>query len=291
MRALLPDKAIYALESQVITPNKMLNPTLGVIIRSDDSEDSRFYLRSIQKKGNQYNANVEVYECKNAIEASEAIIDLKHNPGVYGIINLSHFGGADRGLNNMIPMRLDIDCVSSNTLGNLLANPSNIGYRMAPCAAVSAAKLLEYEGYESLDGMRVAILGRSLRVGRPLAEILVQKNATVTVFHSKSELRGLSQYDIVVSAIGKPKFVNYYTHFWVGDEYKFHTQYIIDIGTNPDENGKICGDIDVDSFEYVSKSDMCCITPVPGGIGKLSTVVLFSKLFSNAANANGYYDE
>lgn len=287
---LYPDDAIYALESTVITPNVSLNPTLGVIIKSDATEDSKSYLRSIQSKAKQYNVNVDVREAKDATQAANAIVSLKSHPGVSGIINLSHFGGADRGLNNMIPMRLDVDCASAYTLGQLLANQSSIGFRMAPCAAVAVVKILESAGYNDLSGMKVAILGRSLRVGRPLAEILCQRNATVTVFHSKSEIIGLSDYDIVVSAIGKPHFISYYTHFWDGDEFPYKTRFVIDVGINVDEQGGLCGDVDIDSFpqELKYKTNY---TQVPGGIGKLATVVLFSKLFNNAANMSGYYEE
>lgn len=282
MKLLTPDRAIYALESQVITPNHTLNPTLGVVIKGDAEEDSMSYLRSIQKKAEQYKASVEIHKANTASGAAMSINQLKQNPGVYGIINLSHFGGADRGLNNMIPSRLDIDCASSYTLGHLFANKSNIGYRMAPCAAVAALKLLEYDGLSDLTGYNVAVLGRSLRVGRPLSEILLQKNATVTTFHSKSYIVGLDQYDIVISAIGKPEFINYYKHFWSGDEYQCRTKYLIDIGINQNESEKICGDFDITSFGDID----CKYTPVPGGVGKLATVILFAKLFTNATGVN-----
>lgn len=278
MNVLDVSPAIKALEEQVILPNRTLNPALGVIIRDDASPDERSYLSSIQKKAKKYNALVKVFEVKDAVKASEAIFQLKSNPGVNGIINLSHFGGADRALNEMIPVRLDIDCVSSYTLGHLIANPSNIGYRLAPCAAVAVYKVLEYHGMNSFAGKRVAILGRSLRVGRPLAEILSQKDATVTVFHSKSKQPILlDRFDIVVSAMGRAKEIT--SKYFETDAPK--TKYIVDVGINLDEDGKICGDVDTDSF----KDTDIQITEVPGGIGKLATVVLFAKLFSNAAKA------
>lgn len=284
---LYPDSAIDALESEVILPNRHLNPTLGVIVAKDAPEDDQSYLRSILGQGNKYNVNIFLKECEDAIAAQQAINTMKQDPSMCGIIILSHFGGADLALYNSIPTRLDIDCLSSVTLGRLMANTSNIGYRLAPCAAVAAWKMLEYNGYKDLAGYKVAILGRSLRVGRPLAEILCQKNATVTVFHTKSpEDKFLEDYDIVISAIGVPKEVSYDNPDYfesVTNSNLWRTTVIIDVGINVDENGCLCGDVDIDSFRDCGRKNIW-ITPTPGGIGKLATVCLFSKVFSNAVN-------
>lgn len=286
VRLLSPDSVIDALESEVILPNRHLNPTLGVIIAANAPEDDQSYLRSILSKGKKYNVNVLVQECENAIAAQQAINTMKQNPAMRGIIILSHFGGADPALYNSIPTRLDIDCLSSVTLGRLMANTSNIGYRLAPCAAVAAWKMLEYNGYKDLAGHKVAILGRSLRVGRPLAEILCQKNATVTVFHTKSpKSKFLEDYDIVISAIGSPKEIAYYNPYYfesAANSNLWCTKVIIDVGINVDENGNLCGDVDIDSFRDCERN--IWITPTPGGIGKLAAVCLFSKVFNNAVN-------
>ena len=216
-------------------------------------------------------------ECDNPVEAQNAITQLKQNPAMCGIIILSHYSpSADMVIYNSIPTRLDIDCLSANTMGRLMTSTSNISYRLAPCAAVAAYKMLEYNGLDDLTGKTVAVLGRSLRVGRPLAEILCQKNATVTVFHTKSpENRTLENFDIIISAIGQPKEITYDDDFYYLD----HKHIIIDVGINVDDNGKVCGDVDFNSFP-----DNFRITLVPGGIGKLATVVLFTKVFTNAIN-------
>lgn len=290
MQELLPDNVIDALESQVIFPNSGLNPTLGVIIKENDGSDSRSYLKSIQQKGKKYNANIDVREVKDAAEAADAINSLKNNPGVFGIINLSRFGGADRALNDMIPVRLDVDCASSYTLGMLMANASNIGYRLAPCAAVACYKLLEYNYGETLSGMNVAILGRSLRVGRPLAEILCQKNATVTVMHSKSKIheQELWNYDVVISAMGAPEEITCFDLILEEDydsgPHLIYPNFVIDVGMGI-KNDKICGDIQ--RTLYFDKAEYMRMTPTIGGVGKLATVVLFSKLFTNAAKIRG----
>ena len=290
MEYILPDPIIDKLEAQVIIPNTHLNPTLGVIIREDDSEDSFSYLRSIQGKAKKYNANVDVRTVKNAAIAADAITELKSNPGVYGIMNLSHFGGADRALNDMIPPRLDIDCASSYTLGSFLANTSNIGFRLAPCTAIACYKMIEhYYNDGDFSNTNVAILGRSIRVGRPLAEILCQKNATVTVMHSKSNIhkQELYYYDIVVSAMGAPEEIRYsdlvYSQFYDSGEIVHHPKVVLDVGMGL-KNGQICGDVQKEIFSNIANVK---ITPTFGGIGKLTTVILFTKLFTNAAKVMG----
>lgn len=277
MNILSPDKVIAALEDNAIKPFMNLKPTLGIIVRADAAIDEISYLRSLTQKAKEYNAYIQTITVKNAIEASKAILTLKSSPIVQGIINLSHFDNADRGLNDMIPQRLDLDCASSTTLGMLMANTSPVGYRLAPCAAVAAIKYLEYENID-LIGKKIAVLGRSLRVGRPLAEILCQFNGTATVFHSKSGEINLSGYDIVVAAMGRAEIVD--KSWWKNG---IDTQYLIDVGINTNTQNKLCGDVKISDFEDVDIN----ITPVPRGIGKIATTVLFSKLYVNAAILSG----
>lgn len=281
MELLTADKAIAALEDYVIYPNIQLAPTLGVIINESAPVDDLSYLKSIRRKADVYNVVIKLYECENFIEASHAIAECKHDPRINGIIILSSFGNkdTDRALANMIPTRLDLDCMASHTMGMLVTSQSPVGYRFGPCAPVAAMKLLEYEGLTDLSGLKVAILSRSLRVGRPLAEMLTQHNATVTCIHSQSNfyLKDLRDYDIIISAMGQLGAIK-------GEYFEpNHGGYIIDISINVDENGKLCGDCDIDSFKDIDIH----ITPVPGCVGKLATTVLFSKLFTNAAHMRG----
>lgn len=283
MRVLFPTKAIAALEDYVITPHIGLHPTLGVVIKPEDEdkdEGNHIYLRSIQKKAAKYGAKVEVIEASTYTEAASAIQTFRHNYRINGIIILAHYGKeVDNALANMIPTRLDLDCVSAATYGILFTSSSPVAYRYGPCAPVAVMKLLEYEGLSELAGLRIAIIGRSLRVGRPLAEILTQHNATVTCFHSNSIYdfeKDFANFDIIISAVGKPKI-------WTNKGNFSSSQYLIDVGVNVDEEGRVCGDFDYGSFAELDVN----ITPVPGGIGQLATVVLFSKLYTGAAHAKG----
>lgn len=278
MEFLTPDKIISELEDKTIFPFRALAPALGVIIQENPPADETYYLNSLKKKAEKYGASIQERRAESPAEAGQTILELRSNPSVCGIIILSDYGNANKGLREMIPVRLDIDCCSSKALGYLVASDSPVGYRLAPCAPVAAYKYLEYENYK-LTGKKIAILGRSLRVGRPLGEILCQQDGTVCIYHSKSGEINLSDYDIVITAMGKPKALN--RKYWKNGTER--TKYIIDIGVANDENGNLSGDCDTQDFVDCDIK----ITPVPGGIGKLTVVILFSKLFFQAAAMNG----
>ena len=277
MYLVTPEKAITALEEQVIFPNQDLKPKLGIIVKKQVNKDEQAYLRSITKQAEKYNATYCIDFVSNYHEMAESIHSFKANREIYGIIVLSSLGdiSTDRAICDMIPPRLDIDCMSSTTLGLLMTDSSPIAYRLGPCAPAAAIKILEYENVD-LKGKKVAVVGRSLRVGRPLAEMFCKQDATVTLFHSKSDLTALynEKFDVIVSAIGRPKFFT--KSDFVND---LNDTFLIDIGINVDEKGHLCGDFDTDSFE---DEPLVKITPAPGCIGKLTTTILFAKLFSNA---------
>ena len=158
-----------------------------------------------------------------------------------------------------IPFEKDVDGFSAQNLGLLLQNKEEV----AACTPLGVMKLLEAEGID-LTGKHAVILGRSETVGKPMAMLLLNANATVTVCHSKTKnLKELcSQADILISAVGKANFV---TAEMVKDG-----AVVIDVGINRDENGKLCGDVD---FEDV-KEKTSYITPVPGGVGPMTITML-----------------
>ena len=280
-RILNPQPAIEALEEIVIKPaSKVVTPTLGCIIaEKDDSNKADWvYLRQLVKCADKYGAKTETLSCSGLQGAYKSISELKNNPEIDGIIVLSSFKkGDDQFLKNYIPMPLDIDCASAVSLGHMLYDRSETFYRGAPCTAGAIYKLLTYNGVD-VTGKRVGVIGRSPRVGRPASQIMSIANATVTLYHSKSDLSSLTQEDIVISAIGKPKFLKA-NLFREG-------QIVVDAGINVDENGKLCGDVDYDEVCKVL-GDSGAITSVPNGVGPLTNVVLFSKLFANKYTLRG----
>lgn len=281
-----PDPLIGRLEKySIYSVNSFLRPTLGIIIRNDAEKSDYYYMRSLQKKAEKYGADVIIYTVDKMYDAAIAIQELRDKTDVVGIIILSSFGhNADRALADMIPSRLDIDCSSSVSLGQLITNDTPVGFRQGPCTAVACYKIIEdYCKTNDFSGKTVAVVSRSLRVGRPLAEILTQHNATVTVYHSKSDLpQDFSHYDIVVLATGEPE--------WFDENFcqrYSDLKLIIDVSTIETEDGLV-GDLDLQSFyDQGYDAENCAtnltVTSVPGGVGKLTPVILFAKLFQNAA--------
>lgn len=270
-------KAIYRLESVSILPFYYLQPTLAVIIHPDKEthKGDYSYLKALQTAGAGYNAKVEAFAAAQPQEVSDIIVKLKYNPNYDGLMIISDYGDATRGLYDMIPSRLDIDGMGSGSLGRLFGATNPIAYRKAPSTPVAILKILQelmIEREEKLEDKRIAIIGRSIRVGRPLAEILLQQNATVMMWHSYSPepLSKFNYFNVVISAIGKPKY-------WNEQNLDPTGKLLIDVGINVDEKGKICGDFDYAAFK--DKADY--ITPVPGGVGPMTTVTVFAKLFAN----------
>ncbi|MBE5744571.1 MAG: bifunctional methylenetetrahydrofolate dehydrogenase/methenyltetrahydrofolate cyclohydrolase FolD [Clostridiales bacterium] len=158
-----------------------------------------------------------------------------------------------------IPVEKDVDGFSAENIGLLCLHKEDL----VACTPLGVMKLLENEGVD-LCGKNAVVLGRSDTVGKPMAMLLLNANATVTVCHSKTKnLKDICKNaDILVAAIGRPKFVT-------ADMVK-EGAIVIDIGINRDENGKICGDVD---FENV-KDKVSKITPVPGGVGPMTITML-----------------
>ena len=166
-----------------------------------------------------------------------------------------------------IPVEKDVDGFSAENLGLLALNKDG----MVSCTPFGVMKILENDGIE-LTGKNAVVIGRSDTVGKPMAMLLLNANATVTVCHSKTKnLKEIcKQADLIVCAIGKAKFV---TADMVKDG-----AVVVDVGINRDENGKICGDVD---FENV-KEKTSYITPVPGGVGPMTITMLMYNTYLTA---------
>lgn len=157
----------------------------------------------------------------------------------------------------------DIDGVSPYNIGEVFYPKED---SFIPCTAAAVMKMIEFYNLD-LTGKSAVVLGRSNVIGKPVAMLLLSKNATVTVCHSKTKnLKEVCKSaDILVSAIGKAHFV---TKDFVKDG-----AIVIDVGTNYDENGKVTGDVDFESVSEIASF----INPVPGGIGSITTSVLAEK--------------
>jgi len=166
----------------------------------------------------------------------------------------------------------DVDGMTSGSLATVFAGKGN-GY--APCTAQACIELLDYYGVE-LSGKRAAVIGRSLVIGKPVAMMLQQRNATVTVCHTKTVNPAAicREAKILIAAAGKAGVVD--------GMYAAHGQTIVDVGINVDENGKLCGDVKFDEVEPLVKA----ITPVPAGVGSVTTAVLAKHVIEAAEKAD-----
>lgn len=242
---------------------KERKPGLAVVIVGEDPA-SRIYVRNKIKACAELGMRSYCHELpQNASqEEVEALLDkLAADKEVDGILLQmplpKHLNAELAALH--IPFEKDVDGFSARNLGLLMQNKQLV----AACTPAGVMKLLENEGVD-LTGKHAVIIGRSETVGKPMAMLLLNANATVTICHSKTKdlPQICKQADILISAVGRPKFV---TADMVKDG-----AVVIDVGMNRDENGKLCGDVD---FEEV-KEKASCITPVPGGVGPMTITML-----------------
>ena len=165
----------------------------------------------------------------------------------------------------------DMDGITTGSMAGVFMD-TDLGY--PPCTAVACMELLDYYGIE-LKGKNVTIMGRSLVIGKPVAMMLMRRHATITVCHSRTTPEAFAkagrEADIVVTAMGRAKMV--------GADKLGEDQILVDVGINVDEDGKLCGDMDFDDAE--KKAAM--ITPVPGGVGSVTTAVLMKHVVAAAA--------
>ena len=172
---------------------------------------------------------------------------------------------------NAISPEKDVDAFHPVNVGRIMIGD----YDFVPCTPAGIMEMLAYENIET-EGKRCVVIGRSNIVGKPMAMLLLHKNGTVTICHSKT--RNLKEIclgaDILVAAVGKAKFVT-------ADMVK-EGAVVIDVGMNR-ENGKLCGDVD---FEAV-KEKASAITPVPGGVGPMTIAMLMQNTLTAAKRQNG----
>ncbi len=154
----------------------------------------------------------------------------------------------------------DVDCFSPINVSKVMSGDSD-GF--APCTPAAVIEILDYYGI-GLEGKRAVLVGRSMVVGRPLAMMLLKRNATVTICHTRTKNlpQETRRAEILIAAAGKARMV---TKDMVSEG-----AVVIDVGINFDESGKMCGDVDFDSVSPIAGQ----ITPVPGGVGSVTSTVL-----------------
>ena len=201
-------------------------------------------------------------------ELEEVMKEKNSDEEVHGILMLrplpAHLD--EKKITQMISPEKDVDCMNPATLAGIF-EPSE-GFK-TPCTPQAVIEMLRYYDIE-MTGKKVAVLGRSSVIGKPVALLLLNENATVTICHSKTaDLREtVREADIVISAMGRAKMID--------GSYIREGATLIDVGINTDEDGKLCGDADFESAEKVAGA----ISPVPGGVGSVTTTILAKNLLS-----------
>lgn len=256
--------------SQMSTP-----PGLAVILVGDDPA-SHVYVGNKVKACEQ--AGIKSYESRLPEKATQAEVQAEidafnRNPNIHGILLQlpvpAHLD-SDK-LVQSIAAEKDVDGLSFINQGKLIAG-DNTG--LVPCTPQGSLKLIK-SVKEDLSGLNAVVIGRSLLFGKPMAQLLLQENCTVTQAHSRTKnlAEVCAQADILVAAVGREKMVK---ASWVKDG-----AIVIDVGINRMENGKLCGDVDFD--DVVSK--VGAITPVPGGVGPMTIACLLDNTLKAAQNA------
>ena len=250
-----------------------ITPGLAVVIVGDDPA-SRTYVNNKKKACAQAGIYSEEYALPASVsqdELMELVAKLNAKKEIHGILVQSPLPNEEAVVEAIHPEK-DVDAFHPSNVGRIMIG----NYHFLPCTPAGVIELLHSENIE-IAGKNCVVIGRSNIVGKPMAMLLLHNNGTVTICHSKTKnLKEVCRNaDILVAAVGKPKFVT-------ADMVKPGAA-VIDVGMDRDENGKLCGDVDYENVEKVASY----ITPVPGGVGPMTIAMLLKNTVTAAKSQNG----
>lgn len=260
-------------EIKAETEKMSVRPGLAVILVGSDPA-SQVYVRNKNKACEEVGFYSEMYTLPEETQMDEllGLIDqLNHSPQIHGILvqlPLPKHLDEEKVILAINPEK-DVDAFHPVNVGKIMIG----NHSFLPCTPAGVMELLSRSGID-VTGKECVVIGRSNIVGKPQAMLLLHANGTVTVCHSRTKnlTEICARADILVSAIGKAKFVT-------PDMVK-EGAVVIDVGINRDENGKLCGDVD---FENVAPKTSF-ITPVPGGVGPMTITMLMKNTLTAAKN-------
>lgn len=254
-----------------------VNPKLA-ILRVGQREDDLAYERGVLKRFETAGVEVEVTVLDQEVsqeELDKTFDGINNDPKVHGILVFRPLpkGLSDEHMRRTIDSGKDVDFMDIRNMEDCLSGVRDCA---APCTAEAVMALIKHYQIET-KGKKVTVVGRSLVIGKPVALLLTTANATVTVCHTKTvnieeECR---RADIIVACCGVAKMIT--------DSYVRDGQIVIDVGMNVDEEGKLCGDVDYDKVSEIAEA----ITPVPGGVGSITTAILLRHVINNALRIKG----
>ena len=264
-----------AINEKLIEEQKNLKGALPLlaIIRVGEKPDDCSYERGAKKKMEKlgFRCSSFVFDADIDNETFQKEFDIiNNNDDIDGILLLrplpKHLD--EKSIENRIHPRKDLDGISPLNLAKVFAG-DDTGY--APCTAEAVIEMLDYAGID-LKGKRVTVVGRSLVIGKPVTMLLMKKNATVTVCHTKTKdlIAECKRAEVLVAAAGSAKMIK--------SEHIAKDAIVIDVGINVDDEGNLCGDVDFDGITAIAGM----ASPVPGGVGSVTTSVLAKHLIEAA---------
>ncbi len=281
-RQLLGKEVTAALNERIKADVAALNakgvkPTLG-IIRVGERPDDLSYERGATKRCETLGVEYKKYLLPADVSQEEllkVIDEVNKDDNIHGVLMFrplpKHID--QTVVENALCAEKDVDCQTDASLGGVFTG-KKVGF--PPCTPQACMEILDHYGIDC-TGKKAVVIGRSLVVGKPAAMMLIKKNATVTVCHTRTvDMPSVTrEADILVVAAGRAGVV--------GADYVSPGQIVIDVGINVNEEGKLCGDVDYAAVEPIVEA----ITPVPGGVGSVTTSVLVGHVVEAAMRKFG----
>ena len=254
-----------------------VEPTLCMVRVGDDPSDMS-YERGASKRCETLGVackQIHLPEDVSQDELLSVIEDVNQDPAIHGLLLFRPLPKhLDQALiENALDPAKDVDCMTDLSMSGVFTG-KQIGF--PPCTPQACMEILDHYGYDC-TGKKAVVIGRSLVVGKPAAMMLIKKNATVTICHTRTkDMPAVTRdADLIIVAAGRAGVI--------GADYVREGQTIIDVGINVNAEGKLCGDVDFAAVEPVVDA----ITPVPGGVGTVTTSVLVGHVADAALKTLG----
>ena len=251
-----------------------IEPTLA-IIRLGEKPGDLSYEKGAMKRADKTGVKVKQFVFPEDMTEKKLISEIKKinaDDSIHGVLMFrplpAHID--EKAVCETLAPEKDMDGITSGSMAGVFMD-TEIGY--PPCTAEAVREILDHYDVQ-LKGSKVTVFGRSLVIGKPVAMMLMGRHATITVCHSRTAIDDFRDAghnaDVVVSALGRAKMI--------GSEILGSGQTVIDVGINVDEEGNLCGDVNFDEAE----AEAAAITPVPGGVGSVTTAVLMKHVIQAA---------
>lgn len=261
------------IKADVSTLNdKGITPTLA-IIRVGENESDISYERGAVKRCELLGIMYRKYLLSSNASEEEilgVIDEVNNDKDIHGVLLFrplpKHVDSVK--IENALDPAKDVDCMTESSLCSVFTG-RDVGY--PPCTPEACLAVLEHYNIPC-EGKNVVVIGRSLVVGKPVSMMLLKKNATVTICHTKTkDIKNIAKKaDIIIAACGRAGVI--------GADYVKEGQVVIDVGINVNDEGMLCGDIDYTAVEPI----VSAITPVPGGVGSVTTSILMKHVVDAA---------